>query len=347
MNVNSLVNIAIVGLGRLGKHHAENLAFRVRGVRLVAACSIVAEELEYAKTVLGVERTYGQYEELLAQEKALDGVFLATASAGHPEQIIAALENGYHVFCEKPLALTVKDGLRVHAVHAQHAQQIVALGFMRRYDPSHVYVRELIDRGELGRPFLVRSQTVDKYTMAPFQLEFIRKGSGSIFMDYNVHDIDIARWFCGGNVTEVYALGGAYGIKEFAELGDADNTTALLKFDNEAMANVSAFRIAPHGAAMFTEVLGTKKWLAISFIPARNRVQVADEHGVRFECVENFYEHFEKAFLAEAQDYVDCIRTGKQPRASISDGIYATQCAVALSDSFKRRERVQLTPLTF
>ncbi|BBM89726.1 scyllo-inositol 2-dehydrogenase (NAD(+)) [Spirochaetota bacterium] len=343
-HISSKVNVAIVGLGRLGKRHAENLAFRTRHVNLKAACSVVEDELAYARTELGIPATYTDYRSLLEKEKDLDVVFLVSSSNLHSEQIMLALEHDLHVFCEKPLSLTVEEGLAVHEVHKKHPTKIVALGFMKRCDPSHDYVKKIIDSGELGQPFLVRSQTVDKYTMARFQLQFAKTG-GSIFMDYNVHDIDIARWFLGSNVKEVYALGGAYDIKEFAEFGEADNTSALCRFVNGTMANVSASRIAPHGAAMFTEVLGTKKWLSIGFVPALNKVQVADEHGARYECVEDFYGRFEEAFLLQTQDVINCIREGRKPRASILDGLYASQVAIALKESFDDKKLVQLPEL--
>src|SRR5690242_462397 len=108
----SALRVAVVGLGRLGKRHAENLRHRVAGASLVAACSPIAEELAWARETLGVSDSFADYDELLARSE-VDAVFLVTPTALHAEQIIAALAHGKHVFCEKPLALDVADCERV------------------------------------------------------------------------------------------------------------------------------------------------------------------------------------------------------------------------------------------
>src|SRR4030095_2951318 len=108
----SLVRIGIAGLGRMGRRHAENLAHGVQGAELVAACSPVADELEWARDTLGVADIYTDYAKMLAPP-GLDAVFLVTPTTLHADQIIGALAAGKHVFSEKPLALNLPDCLRV------------------------------------------------------------------------------------------------------------------------------------------------------------------------------------------------------------------------------------------
>src|SRR6187455_2472869 len=98
------VRVGIAGLGRMGRRHAENLAFRVRGAELVAACSPLGDELDWARESLGVRHLHKDYADLLA-DKDVDAVFLITPSSLHPAQIIEALKAGKHVFCEKPLSM--------------------------------------------------------------------------------------------------------------------------------------------------------------------------------------------------------------------------------------------------
>ena len=107
----SMVRIGIAGVGRMGRHHAANLAQRVTGAELVAACSPVADELAWARDTLGVANGYGDYAQLLAHP-GLDAVFLATPTTLHADQMVAAIQAGKHVFSEKPLALNLADCLR-------------------------------------------------------------------------------------------------------------------------------------------------------------------------------------------------------------------------------------------
>jgi myo-inositol 2-dehydrogenase/D-chiro-inositol 1-dehydrogenase len=334
------IRIGIVGLGRLGRRHAENLTYRVRGADLVAACSLVPEELEWARSQLGVEHGYETYEEMLADRK-VDAVFLVTSTSEHANQIIAGLEAGYHVFCEKPVALNVEDCLRVEQVVAAHPDRIFLLGFVRRFDPSYRAAKKKIDEGAIGAPFLVRSQTADMDETAEFQVEFT-KTSGGIFLDCNVHDVDLARWLLGSEVEQVYAIGGCYAHPGFEVYHDADNTTALCRFTNGAMANISASRTAMHGHDTITEIVGTKGKLVVGNPPAAQRLDIYDEHGARNECVRDFYERFEDAFLIEAQEFVNCIADQRQPTVTAHDGTQATAAAVALTESYRQKKMVNV-----
>src|SRR6185436_18576867 len=155
------LRIGIAGVGRMGRHHASNLAQRVVGAELVAACSPVADELAWARDTLGVAHGYNDYAQLLAHP-GLDAVFLATPTTLHADQIAGALQAGKHVFSEKPLALNLDDCLRVEAVAAKHPRQIAMIGYVRRFDPSYRDAFDKIKAGAIGRPFLARSQTTDK-----------------------------------------------------------------------------------------------------------------------------------------------------------------------------------------
>jgi myo-inositol 2-dehydrogenase/D-chiro-inositol 1-dehydrogenase len=334
------VRIAIVGLGRLGKRHAENLRHRVPGATLVGACSIVPAELQWARQELGLEKTWEHYEQVLADPE-VDAVFLVSSSSVHAQQIIAGLKAGKHVFSEKPMGVTVAECQAVEAAVAAHREQHFQLGFVRRFDPSYAWAKEKILEGAIGEPFLVRSQTVDLDEYAEFQISFV-PSSGGIFMDMNSHDIDLARWFLGSEVKSVYAIGGSYAHPGFAEVNDADNTVALMHFDDGKMAVISASRTAFHGHDTHTEITGTKGILKIGHTPARNRVEILDPLGVRTECVKDFFERFHEGFLAEAQSFVAGILAGEKPTILAVDGTRATEVGFAMTASFREGRVVTL-----
>ena len=334
------VKIGIVGLGRLGKRHAQNLRYRVIGAELTAACSVVPEELSWAQNELGITDTYSDYTEML--EKAdIDAVFLVTSSAFHAEQSIKALEKGLHVFTEKPMGVNVDECLKVEDTAARHQDQVFFGGFVRRFDPSYAYAKKLIDEGAIGEPFMIRSQTVDLDEYAEFQVEFVPT-SGGIFLDCNVHDVDLARWFLGSEVKKVYAQGGSYVHKAFDSVNDADNTVVLATFEDGKMAVISASRTAFHGHDTHTEITGSKGILKIGMTPAKNRVEIFDAHGARQECVNDFFERFKEGFQLEAQEFVDCILERRKPIVSAKDGTKATEVGFAMTDSFKTRKEVVL-----
>src|SRR5688572_5565939 len=147
----SKLKIGVVGLGRLGFIHAGNIAGRIKGAELVAACSLKQAELNKAAAEFNLPPSscYQKFEEMLAQEK-LDAVAIVSSSDQHCKQVLAALQAGLHVFCEKPLGVTIDECKEVERAVAQFNKQVFMLGFMRRYDASYQYAKQKIEEGYIG-----------------------------------------------------------------------------------------------------------------------------------------------------------------------------------------------------
>ena len=334
------VRIGIVGLGRLGMKHAENIAARTAGAELAAVCALEPDRVRHACEAWGVPKGYARFEAMLENE-SLDAIFIASSSAGHCRQIRQALEAGFHVFCEKPLGVSVEECAEAEESVGRHPDLVFMLGFMRRYDSSYSRAKKLIDDGYIGRPILFRGYSVDPESAIDGAIRFA-PSSGGQFLDMAVHDIDLARWMLGAEATSVFAAGGCYAHPEFAQYGDGDNLAALLKFDNDAMAFVLAGRTAAHGYAVETEIIGTKAALRIASVPQKDMVELLDDRGALRECSQSFLERFGAAYCAEVQEFVDCIREGRKPQVTVHDGVMATRVAFAATQSFRRDELVRL-----
>jgi myo-inositol 2-dehydrogenase / D-chiro-inositol 1-dehydrogenase len=337
-----VVRIGIAGLGRLGRRHADNLARRVPGARLDAACSPLDDERAWARDALGVPRVYADYDALVA-DPALDAVWLVTPSALHADQIVAALRAGKHVFCEKPLSLDLAECERVCAEAAARPQLHAMIGFMRRFDPSYRDAYARIGAGGIGRPFLVRSQTCDRNDPDGFFVRFA-PDSGGIFLDCTVHDIDVARWLLGGpRATRVFAAGTIALHEGLRACGDVDNGVAICEFEGGALAMFYASRTMAHGNDTHSEVIGTAGALTIGRDPRANRVEVYDADGIRHACTPTFFERFEAAFLHEAQAFVDAVRSGADTGgATLADALEATRIGHALREALRDGRAVEL-----
>ena len=333
--------VGIVGLGRLGKRHGENLAFRVPGAELCAACSPDADERAWATQKLGVKHVYGDYAQLLAHP-GLDTVFLVTPNTVHPAQIIAGLEAGKHVFCEKPLSMDLVECLAVEAEAKRHPKLKAMIGYVRRFDASYQDAQKRIASGAIGRPFIVRSQTTDMNDPSGFFVRFAPK-SGGIFIDMSVHDVDAIRWLLGSpKPVRVFALGTIAVHEGLADCGDVDNGIALCEFEGGAMATIYASRTQAHGHETTTEVIGTEGRLTVGRDALMNRVEVADRHGIRTEATPTFWERFEDAFLRETIHFIDCVRHDRPPGLTLHDATEATRIAIALRTSLNERRAVDL-----
>ena len=341
MTTASRLRIGIVGLGRLGRRHAQNLAQRVPSAELVAACSPIADELAWAKETLGVRNLHADYAALLA-EGDVDAVFLVTPTSLHPEQIVQALQAGKHVFCEKPLALDLAQCRRVEAEAAQHRELKVMIGYGRRFDPSYSDAYDKVRAGLIGEPFLVRSQNLDMNDPSGFLVRFAPT-SGGIFLDCSVHDIDLARWFLGRpKPLRVFAAGTIAIHEGLREFGDVDNGVATCEFEGGKLACFYASRTMAHGHETSTEIFGTKGRLAIGENPRLNRVEISDAHGVRNECTPTFYERFEEAFLRETMEFVQAVQDDRPPALTLRDATEATRIGLALRESLQTRRAVEL-----
>lgn len=336
------IRFGTVGLGRLGKVHAENIAFNVRNAELVAACSVVDAETAYAKEKLGVKYTYASYEEML-KNKELDAIFICSPSDLHCQQIQQALEAGFHVFSEKPMGTTIDEVHKAAAVVEQHKDKTFMLGFMRRYDETYMYAKEKIEKGEIGKPFMLRAYGLDPVAGMDGFVKFLKAGgSGGLFLDMAIHDIDLARWYLGSEVRSVYALGGCFVAPEVANYGDVDNGMAMIQFNNDAVAMLYAGRTCPHGYQVETEIIGTKGSIRIAGIPEKNLATLYNEHGAVRECSQSFPERFKQAYINEIQEFVDCINEGKTPGVNANDGVKSTEIAYACQESLSSKAIVLL-----
>ena len=333
--------VGIVGLGRLGKRHGENLAFRVPGAELVAACSPDAGERDWATQTLGVKAVYATYEELL-KHQGLDTVFLVTPNTVHPEQIIAGLKAGKHVFCEKPLSMVLDECVAVEREAAKHPKLKTMIGYVRRFDASYQDAHKRIAAGAIGRPFIVRSQTTDMNDPSGFFVRFAPK-SGGIFVDMSVHDVDCVRWLLGSpKPRRVFSTGTIAVHEGLKDCGDIDNGIALVEFEGGAMATIYASRTQAHGHETTTEIIGTEGRLFVGRDGLMNRVETADKHGIRVQTTPTFWERFEDAFLRETQHFVDCVRFDRTPDLTLHDATEATRIAIALRTSLVEKRAVDL-----
>jgi myo-inositol 2-dehydrogenase/D-chiro-inositol 1-dehydrogenase len=335
------LRIGIAGLGRMGRRHAENLAHRVAQSELVAVCSPVQDELEWAKRELGVAQCYADYAAMLTHAE-IDAVFVVTPTSLHATQIVDALRARKHVFSEKPLSLDVAECRRVEAEAALSPDLKVMIGFVRRFDASYRRAHAWIRDGRIGRPLTVRSHTLDQNDPSGFFVRY-SQASGGIFVDMSVHDIDSARWLLGvSDVARVFATG-LVGIHEgLREWNDVDNGIATCEFVTGEIATIYASRTMAHGFECMTEVIGTKGRITVGGDGRVDHVVISDAHGVRHECTPTFYERFEDAFLREDSEFVQAVIEDRTPPLTLRDATEATRISLAMRQSLLERRVVSL-----
>jgi myo-inositol 2-dehydrogenase/D-chiro-inositol 1-dehydrogenase len=328
------MRIGILGLGRIGAFHAETLS----GLDVVESLVLTDPFADAAKSA--AERFGGEVvdspEALLAA--GVDGIVVAAATDAHPGLILAGVEAGIPVFCEKPVARTMAEGVRVlKAVEGTDVP--IQIGYNRRFDAGFVAARAAVRSGELGTLHTVRSTTLDP---APPPAAYIA-ASGGIFRDCSVHDFDIIRWVTGREVVEVYAVGGNRGAEYIKEAGDADTTGAILTLDDGTICVVSNSRHNARGYDVRMEIHGFKDSIAVGLedkLPLRSV-----EPGVTFPAGtphDFFMDRFTAAYRAELTAFTEVV-AGKTPSpCTIADALEAGWIADACTLSLHEHRPVTI-----
>jgi myo-inositol 2-dehydrogenase/D-chiro-inositol 1-dehydrogenase len=326
------VRIGIVGLGRLGRRHAENLALRVPGAQLVAAASPIADERAWAETALPGVTTYAGLTELLAHP-GLDAVWLVTPTSLHAAQVAEAIEAGKHVFCEKPLALEPADCDKVIALAESRPRQLVMIGFMRRFDPAYAEAKRRIAAGEIGDVFAITTRSEDPVDPNGFFVKFAPT-SGGIFLDCCIHDIDLVRWMLdGAEVSTVTAAGSRIMYPALGGCSDVDNGFATVTFKGGQVATFHVSRTSHRGYEALMTVVGTKGALEIGKAVPRLPLTIESDGARAVTGQVDFFERFGEAFLHEARAFVEAVQSGGPTPSGVADAKAATAIACAMREA--------------
>ena len=323
----SEIRIGVVGVGRIGLTHAENLARRVGGAKLTAVTTADEGRAEQARQCCGDVAVYPDLDEMLGSEK-LDAVCIASSTSAHADNVVQCAAAGVDVFCEKPLALTLADCDRAIAA-AERAGVKLMVGHVRRFDAGHVEARRHIEAGAIGKPLVFRAISGDVDPPPPGFAD--PAVSGGLIVDAMYHDLYVARWLLSDEVERAYAEGGALVDPAIGAVGDVDNAVVSLRFTRGAMGTLFVSRTCRYGYDLRVEVIGDEGAVQVGYF-RQTPVRLLDRSGVHHDMARTFPQRFGDAFVAELQAFVDCVRhdaeppvTGADSRATLAIGIVATQ----------------------
>jgi myo-inositol 2-dehydrogenase / D-chiro-inositol 1-dehydrogenase len=335
-----MIRIAVLGCGRIGVMHAANIAAHPRAI-LAGVYDIHAPAAQAVAEKTGAE-VFSSVKALLASDK-VDAVLIATATDTHADLLELAVAAGKPVQCEKPIDLSLARVNRCAATIAG-AGVPIQLGFVRRFDPGHSAVRKAIDQGDIGELHQVVITSRDP-GLAP---EGYLRVSGGILRDMTIHDLDMARFILGEEVTEVFATGSRLVDPVLMEkLNDHDTVTVVLTTTSGKQAIITNSRRATYGYDQRVEALGTMGMAISENRRAHEMTLHAADFTNRSEPLLNFFiERYREAFDAEISEFVDAIETGRAPSVGFEDGRLALVLAEAALKSIAERRVVAVKEIT-
>lgn len=331
------IRCAVLGLGRLGYWHAENVASKIRGAVLTKVIDPIEERAAEVAQLLQVD-AYGTDPKEAFEDDDIDAVIIVTPTSTHGEMLEQAARSGKHIFVEKPITQTVAEADRVIAA-VEEANVLCQVGFMRRFDPAYAEAQRRIAQGDIGQPLYFKA--VSRDGNVPHEA-FIAT-SGGIFLDVAIHDYDIARFLMNEDVTSVQATGNILlESNQFMQKhGDVDQGLTSLTFASGAAGEVETMRIAPYGYDIRAEIVGTEGVLQVGSM-RQHDVTIFKNNTTSYDLIQDFPTKFQHAYEIEMQQFIDSLLQGSPVKCDVYDGKKALQIAEAATASFKEQKRIDL-----
>jgi len=331
------LRMAVVGVGRMGLTHAENLVHRTRGAQLVAVTTSSAERAEAVRRCCGAVPVYENLDRLIESE-SLDAVIIASSTSAHVENVEQCAAAGLHIMCEKPLGLSLEDcGRAVDAVSSAGVK--LMMGHTRRFDAGYEEAKRIIESGGIGRPVLYRSISGDVDPPPPSFADL--EVSGGLILDSMYHDIYLGRWLMNDEIIRVYGEGDALIDDDVGSVGDVDTAVVSARFAGGAMATLTASRTTRYGHDLRGEVIGDEGAVQIGRL-RKTPVRWLDKSGAHHDAVFTTPERMGDAFVTMLQSFVDCVVDDTEPPVSSKDGLATLEIAIAARHSIQTGAPVEI-----
>ena len=335
-----MMNIGIIGAGRIGKVHGESVMRFVKNatVKAIADPFMNEQTIAWAKE-MGINEIYTDYHKIL-EDKDIDIVLICSSTDTHSKISLEAIKAGKHIFCEKPIdhdvnkIKEVMEALKNSSVKYQ-------VGFNRRFDHNFIAAREAVKAGKIGDLNILKICSRDPG--AP-PVSYI-KVSGGIFLDMTIHDFDMVRFMSGDEVEEVYAIGGVLVDPAIGEAGDIDTAIITLKLKSGALAVIDNCRRATYGYDQRVEAFGSLGQVAIGN-DTDSLAVISNADGVTSEKPKLFFlERYMGAYTQEINSFIQAVQNDTPTEVDVVDGLKPVLIGLAAKLSLKENRPVKIAEI--
>jgi len=330
------INVGIIGAGRIGKVHSQSIINQIPEVKVKTISDIYLDAAKEWAEKMGIPNVTQDYKEIL-NDPEIDAVLICSSTDTHAQIIIEAAQAGKHIFCEKPVDLSV-DRIEAALAAVKEAGVKLQIGFNRRFDHNFRKVKELIDAGKVGDLHIVKITSRDP---APPPAEYVNV-SGGIFLDMTIHDFDMARYLIGSEVEEVYVSAAVLVDPAIGEAGDVDTAVVTLKFKNGTICVIDNSRKAAYGYDQRVEVFGSKGKVEVSNDTPSSAVLSTEEGVFSDKPLYFFLERYMDSFVTEMKEFMDAIVNDKETPVTGIDGLKPVLIGLAAKKSVKEGRPVKL-----
>jgi len=335
------IKLGVIGAGRIGKVHVATLIQAVPDAEVVALADLNSKSARNLAEKFGIKTVTTSYKEII-QNPDVEAVVICSPTDTHTQYIIEAARAGKHIFCEKPVDLSL-DRIKKAIDAVEKAGVKFMIGFNRRFDPNFLKIKSMVEEGKIGEVHILKITSRDP---APPPAEYSAV-SGGMFMDMTIHDFDMARYIVGSEVVEVYTKAAVLVDPEIGKAGDVDTAIITLTFANGAIGVIDNSRKAVYGYDQRLEIFGSDGMInADNNYPETHRYY--SKRGVSKSLPLNFFmERYTQSYANEMIAFCNLLRNKIRSVVSGDDGLKSTAIALAAKKSYLENRPVKLTEIKY
>lgn len=336
-----MLNIRIIGAGRIGKVHLESISYHVKNATVTAmADPFMNEETEKLIRSYGVSKVTKDYKDIL-NDKDIDAVLVCSSTDTHAAISIEAINAGKHVFCEKPVDHSIEKIQAVADALKEHPDIKFQVGFNRRFDHNFAAIRKAYDDGKIGEAHILKITSRDPEPPNPAYI----KVSGGIFLDMTIHDFDMACFLTDSDVEELYVNSAVLVDPAIGEQGDVDTAIITMKMANGALAVIDNSRKADYGYDQRAELFGSKGMVATSNDTVSSAV-ISNADGVTGEKPLFFFlERYMDSFSEEMRQFTEAVINDTEVPVGIHAGLQSVKIGLAARKSVEEHRPVKISEI--
>lgn len=336
-----MLNIGIIGAGRIGKVHLESISYHVKNATVTAmADPFMNEETEKLIRSYGVSKVTKDYKDIL-NDKDIDAVLVCSSTDTHAAISIEAINAGKHVFCEKPVDHSIEKIQAVADALKEHPDIKFQVGFNRRFDHNFAAIRKAYDDGKIGEAHILKITSRDPEPPNPAYI----KVSGGIFLDMTIHDFDMACFLTDSDVEELYVNSAVLVDPAIGEQGDVDTAIITMKMANGALAVIDNSRKAAYGYDQRAELFGSKGMVATSNDTVSSAV-ISNADGVTGEKPLFFFlERYIGSFSEEMRQFTEAVINDTEVPVGIHAGLQSVKIGLAARKSVEEHRPVKISEI--
>jgi myo-inositol 2-dehydrogenase/D-chiro-inositol 1-dehydrogenase len=333
------LKIGVIGTGRIGKVHIATLVQSVPQAEVAAIADINRKSADEAAKSFGISLVSSSHSDIINNPE-IEAVIICSSTDTHARYIVEASKAGKHIFCEKPVDLSI-EVIKGALDAASKAGVKLMVGFNRRFDPNFLKIKELVATGKIGDPHILKITSRDP---APPPAEYSAV-SGGMFMDMTIHDFDMARYIVGSEVTEVYTNAAVLVDPAIGRAGDVDTAIITLTFENGAIGVIDNSRKAVYGYDQRAEIFGSKGMICTdNNYPENHRYYAGD--GIHGSLPLNFFmDRYLESYANEMKIFCDAVINNLPLPVSGDDGLKSVAIAMAAKKSYLEHRPVKISEI--